>query len=317
MTETAKLNSQGFDEITNKLPGPAGVTYLIDASIPIFRAWFGIPDHFFDTSNRPMNAVYGYTLFLLEFLNLTQAQQVIAAFDESLETGFRHQLYPLYKANRALPDDSLAYQLETCKQVTEALGITTVASTVYEADDLIAAIARKRRLKGESVVVLSSDKDLAQMIKPGDFFWDFYGKVVSSHQDLISRWGFPVEGIADYLALVGDHVDNIPGLSGIGAKTAKVLLSHFHNLNNLYERIDEVDELPIRGVRSLKSRLLEGEADARLYLQLTTLAEGAMCPWGDKTVKLRSPNARFLSQWLESSGLKRGLSKKLDQFLNQ
>ena len=294
-------------------PTASETVYLIDASIYIFRAWFGIPDHFFDDHQRPVNAVFGYLAVLLRFLAHARPEKVVAAFDESLFTGFRHQLYPGYKASRALPDEALAYQLQMCKTLTEWLGIGTVASPTYEADDLIATIARKRRLLGEKVVVLSTDKDLAQIVGPGDWLWDFHGDRWLDQQTLQEHWGFPVSRIADYLALVGDAVDDIPGVPGVGAKTGRQLLAHYNGLDELYANLDQMGDLSLRGARRLKQRLLEHEQEARLFYKLTLLRDTAKCRWGDKTVKLGFPDKRQLYAWWRASGLTRAL--RLDQYL--
>lgn len=296
-----------------KLPDSAGTIYLIDGSIHIFRAWFGIPDHFFDESGRPMNAVYGYAAFLLRFLQQVKPQKVVVAFDESLFSGFRHQLYPEYKANRALPDEDLAFQLASCRALTEWLGVSTVASEVYEADDLIAAIARKRRQRGESVVVLSTDKDLGQMIGDRDYLWDYHGNRFLDSQALADHWGFAVSRIAAFLAVAGDASDNIPGIPGVGNKTSTRLFAHFNDLDELYGNINDIDTLGLRGGRQLKGRLQDHEESVRLYYELTRLRDTAKCSWGDKTVKLKAPDKTSLLAWWRRSGLTRTL--RLDQYL--
>lgn len=294
------------------IPDSANTTYLIDASIYIFRAWFGIPDHFFDDSGRPMNAVYGYIAFLLRFLQQAKPEKVVAAFDESLETGFRHQIYPDYKANRALPDPDLAYQLASCKAITEMLGITTLASPVYEADDLIASVARKRRQRGDRVVVLSTDKDLAQMITREDYLWDFHKQALWSYDALNQAWGFPVERVANYLALVGDTIDNIPGVPGLGAKSGQKLCAYYESIDHLYDDLNSMDTLGIRGALKLKQCLLDEEDSVRLYHQLTQLRDNAKCSWGNKAVKLKSPDIKALQTWHKTSGLQRAL--KLENY---
>lgn len=296
-------------------PDRESTTYLIDASIPIFRAWFGIPDHFFDKQGRSMNAVYGYGQFLLGFLAKAQPQRVVVAFDESLFTGFRHQIYPEYKANRALPDDELVFQLDTCKALTEMLGMKVVASPRYEADDLIASVARKRRTLGDHVVVVSSDKDLAQIIQPGDYIWDYYRDQLLSYVMLTELWGFPPGRVADYLALVGDSVDNIPGIAGFGAKTGRAVFAHFEGIDHLYENLHELDGLKLRGTKQLMERLRAQESEARLFYRLTLLKDNAKCSWSNKAVKLADPQQHALLHWWEQSGLKRAL--KLDQLFNE
>lgn len=162
--------------------------YLLDASIYIFRAWFGLPDNIRDARGRPVNAVLGYWRLLVQQLAQLQPDFCAAAFDESLFSGFRHQLYPAYKSNRALPDEDLAYQLDLCRLLTAHLGISCHSSTVYEADDVLATLAgivrseglakseARAESEGLAVAVISRDKDLAQIVTPGDC-WRSWGWV--------------------------------------------------------------------------------------------------------------------------------------------
>lgn len=295
------------------LPDSATTTYLIDASIYIFRSWFGIPDHFFDDAGRSVNAVYGYMAFLLRFLSQVRPDKVLVAFDESLFSGFRHQLYAPYKATRALPDESLAFQLQTCQQLTRWLGLTTVASSVYEADDLIASVARRRRQRGDGVVVLSSDKDLAQIIGPQDFLWDYHGDKLLDKTALDKAWGFDASRVADYLAVVGDSVDNIPGLPGIGAGTGRKLFARFDSLESLYDNLESLDSRVLRGAARIQQILVDQREQAWLFRELTRLRDTVKCPWGDRAVKLRSHDTDALRDWWQHSGLRRVL--RMDAFL--
>ncbi len=245
--------------------------YLLDSSIYIFQAWFGYPDYFHDAAGRPVNAVYGYTKTLLSQLDELRPRYLMAAFDESLFSGFRHELYPPYKANRALPDDDLARQLYLCRRLTELLGVHCAGEGVYEADDWLALGAQTAAGHGLSTAVITRDKDLAQLVRPGDSWWDWSGKVRRDHQALKEHWLVLPEQIPDLLALMGDSADNIPGIAGIGEKSAKTLLQHFGSLDNLYSNLDVVPELKVRGARRLYNALLDTEEEAFLYRELIRL----------------------------------------------
>lgn len=245
--------------------------YLLDASIYIFRAWFGYPDRFFDAENRPVNAVYGYLRTLLTSITRLQPGYMVAAFDVSLFSGIRHQIYPGYKANRALPDPSLAYQLDLCRLLTQAAGISCLADQHYEADDLIDWAAVTARQQGRKVVVISRDKDLAQVVAPGDELWDWSDDRMLDYQQLIAHWGLKPDQIADFLALAGDASDNIPGIAGIGKKTALALLQAFGSLEGLYGNLAAVETLPVRGARSLAGKLEFSRDQAMMYRELTRL----------------------------------------------
>lgn len=245
--------------------------YLLDSSIYIFQAWFGIPDRFQDAHGRPVNAVYGYLKTLLAQLQALNPVYMLAAFDESLFSGFRHTLYQPYKANRALPDDDLARQLHLCRALTQLIGVHCVGDEVYEADDWLALGAQTARLSGLRSIVLTRDKDLAQLITPGDLWWDWSADIQRDHPALQAHWQVRPEQIADLLALTGDSADNIPGVPGVGDKSARALVQHFHNLENLYANLEAVREMNVRGANRLYTALLDTEEDAFLFRELIRL----------------------------------------------
>ena len=188
-------------------------TYLIDSSIYIFRSYFSLPDNWRALdSGHPTNAVYGFTGFLLDLLRNKNPEYLFCAFDESLRTGFRHDLCPDYKANRELPDEALAFQLNACRQLCRVLGIAEMASETYEADDLIAAVAQQSRSENAQPVVVTRDKDLTQIIQSDDLYWDF-GKAPPKTQRQVEKdLELSCHQMADFLALTGDSSDNIAGV---------------------------------------------------------------------------------------------------------
>ena len=206
---------------------------LLDASVYIFRYYFAMPNRWFSLEGQqPTAAVYGYLSFLLRFLTQQQPMFMAAAYDESLGSCFRNELYADYKTNRALPDEDLMFQLARCQDVTDLLGIHGFASPVYEADDLIGSLAAfwQVRAPKQPLALLTRDKDLGQLLKkPQDFLWDYTDEHKQERIDregIHEKFGVKPEQLADYLALVGDAVDHIPGVPGVGAKTAQVLLEH-------------------------------------------------------------------------------------------
>ncbi|MBA57263.1 MAG: hypothetical protein CMK89_22680 [Pseudomonadales bacterium] len=245
--------------------------YLLDSSIYIFQAWFGYPDYFHDGSGRSVNAVYGYAKTLLSQLRRLNPAYILAAFDESLFSGFRHELYPDYKANRALPDEELAHQLHLCRRFTDLLGIQCVGDSVYEADDWLALGAEVAAAGGLRTTVVTRDKDLAQLVRPGDLWWDWREDLQRDHRALQEHWKVLPERIPDLLALMGDSSDNIPGIAGIGEKSAKMLLGHFGDLENLYANLEAVLALEVRGARRLYNALQNTEEEAFLFRELIRL----------------------------------------------
>jgi len=250
--------------------------YLIDASPYIFRAYFSLPDSLRDTAGNPVQAVYGFASFLLKLLAEESPSHLGVTFDRSLTTSFRNDLYPLYKAQRALPPKELEDQLAACEEVAAALGAATFVDPVYEADDLIATLCARIAPAGHGAVIVTADKDLAQLVDERTTLYDFGKGTRLALPEVVAKFGVRPDQVADLLALAGDAVDNIPGVAGIGAKTASALLAHFGHVEELYARLEEVREVPgLRGAKALYEKLKEGREMAFLSKRLATVARDA------------------------------------------
>lgn len=245
--------------------------YLIDASIYVFRAWHTMPDEFTDADGWPTNAVQGFARFLLDVLERERPKHITVAFDEALDSCFRNRLYPAYKANRDPAPEELKRQFAHCKALCGALGLNVLGHPEYEADDLIGSALRHARAAGHRGVILSADKDLSQLLHIGDEQWDYARNQRWGVHGVRARHGVDAHQIADYLALSGDAVDNIPGVPGIGAKTAAVLLAHFGDLDSLLARIEEVPYLRFRGAAQAAVKLRDHRDNALLFRKLTTI----------------------------------------------
>jgi len=245
--------------------------YLVDASIYIFRAWFSMSDEFVNQRGEPTNAVYGFSGFLCSLLEQTGAEHVAIAFDESLSKGHRNEIYPEYKANRDPAPEELKRQFSWARSVAEAMGLQCFVDSRYEADDLIGTLAEFWRARGHPICVVTADKDLAQLVGENDHWWDFARNQKLNAKQLTEKFGVMPEQMADYLALTGDAVDNIPGIPGVGPKSASALLGHFGDLDNIYERLDEVQHLGIRGAKSLQKKLADHRDAAELARKLTVI----------------------------------------------
>lgn len=245
---------------------------LIDSSIYIFRSYFALPENWHASESQyPTHAVYGFTGFLLDILRQKQPDYLFCAFDESLGSGFRHQLCADYKANRELPDDALAFQLNACRQLCRVLGISEMASNMFEADDLIGGVATKVREASAQPVIVSRDKDLTQLIQGGDLYWDFGKSQPKNQAELEAQLELGCGQMADYLALIGDSSDNIAGVPGVGAKTARQLLSYFPGVDAIMEHLDQLQDLPIRGAKKLADKLDAHRDQLFLSRQLATI----------------------------------------------
>lgn len=250
------------------------VLYLIDALPYVFRAYFAIRE-IRSPQGYPVQAVYGFTRFLLQVLEQEPLTHVGVAFDESLTTSFRNNLYAAYKANRALPPPDLERQLVACQAMARALGMSVFVDQQYEADDLIGALAQRAVRQGMAVVVVSNDKDLMQLVTPEITLYDFAKGRRYAPESVAAHMGVRPEQIPDLLGLQGDAVDNIPGVKGVGAKTAIALLHHFRDLDTLYADLAQVEALSLRGARALRQKLAAGRDAAFLSRRLATIARGA------------------------------------------
>ena len=248
---------------------PAEPIYLVDSSIYIFRAYYSIPPNFVSESGESVNAVYGYTGFLLDLLDKSP-QYISCAFDESLTTCYRNRIYPEYKANRDLPDANLEFQLARCQEITQLMGFHSLCLHDYEADDIIGTLQQKLA-RDKPVVIVTRDKDLGQLLGEDDQLWDFAADDYAGPDEVREKFGVGPDQIADYLALAGDSVDNIPGAPGIGAKSASALLSHFGDLSSIYERIAEVETVGIRGAKKIQATLIEHEDNIRMFREITAI----------------------------------------------
>ena len=255
--------------------------HLVDASLYVFRAWHSMPDEFQDADGWPTNAVHGFARFLLDLLERERPRHIAIAFDEALDSCFRNALYPAYKANREPAPEALKRQFAHCKALCAALGLVVLAHTDYEADDLIGSALHHGRARGLRGVIVSADKDLSQLIGEHDEQWDFARGQRWGHAGVRARHGVHPHQIADYLALTGDAIDNIPGVQGIGAKTAAQLLAHFGSLDVLLARVDEVAFLRLRGAAGIAARLRTSREQVLLWRQLTTIALDAPLPHDD------------------------------------
>jgi 5'-3' exonuclease len=243
--------------------------YLVDSSIYVFKAWFSLPDTLVNRAGEPNNAWLGFTDFAYQFLSGEKPRQVVFAFDESLKHSARNAIYPEYKANRAPAPEELKRQFQWCREWLRMLGISEVASDRHEADDLIGSLAVMHRSQQTRIVILTADKDLAQLVRDQDVWWSYATGQQLNYRALTRRFGVRPEQIADQLALAGDKVDNIPGIPGVGMKIAARLLTKFGELQNLRDNLDQVKSMKFRGAERVMHLLQEHEAILDISQQLT------------------------------------------------
>ena len=274
----------------------SGPVHLVDASLYVFRAWHSMPLEFEGRDGWPVNAVHGFARFLLELLERQTPRHIAIAFDESLDSNFRNDIYPAYKANRDAAPEELKRQFAHCQALCRALGLPVLADGRFEADDLIGAALGQVRRAGFSGVIVSADKDLSQLLDGDDEQWDYARNERWRAAGVKARYGVHAHQIADYLGLTGDAIDNIPGVPGIGPKTAAVLLAHFGSLDQLLERLGEVPYLRLRGGAQHAARLHQHRDAALLSRRLATIDTAAPLPADLGAAERRAPDAAALAE---------------------
>src|SRR5918994_5419582 len=208
---------------------------LVDGSGYVFRAFFALPP-MTRPDGTPVNAVFGFANMLFKLMQERPQDDLVVVFDHG-STSFRNQLYYRYKATRDEPPDELVPQFALVREAARAFGLPVIDVEGYEADDLIAAYAKRAREAGEPVVVVSSDKDLMQLVGDGVEMWDPMKQKSIGREEVVERFGVGPELVRDALALIGDTSDNVPGVPGIGPKNAAQLLTEFGSLEGLLENL--------------------------------------------------------------------------------
>lgn len=304
--------TDGTQAVLPTAPGP-GATLLVDASSYLFRAWFGVPDALFDRRGRPLNAVVGFARTLGTLLQQGRPSAVAVAFDESLFSGFRHRLDPDYKANRVLPDKGLAWQMKACRDLVEGLGMAAMASREFEADDLLATLAARAVRAGRACVIVSEDKDLAQLLggpdTPAVQLWQYARRRVLDRAAAADWLGLDPARLPELQALTGDAGDNIPGVPGFGPVSARGVLAACDHLDEVLADPARVAALPLRGASRLAASLAASRARARLNLQLATLSRRATGLPKMPALRYRPPSAETLAATLRAIGLPAGSAR--------
>lgn len=295
------------------MPGADAPLYLIDASVFIFRAYYSVPITLTNGDGEPVNAVHGFGRFLGDLIERESPAHIAVAFDESLTTSFRNQLYPPYKANREPAPVELKRQFAWCRDLCRAYGVADFSSDQYEADDLIGTLSVRARTDGKRTVVVTRDKDLSQLIRRGDVYWDYIGEERYGYDDIPERFGVLPERMADFLALTGDAVDNIQGVPGVGKKTASMLLKHYESLEHLYDNLDAVLKLKIRNAGFVVGQLRDYRDAAFLARKLTAIACDAPMQAELAHLQRRAPDMNAFNAFCDAHGFGRLLRNQAER----
>jgi 5'-3' exonuclease len=276
--------------------------FLVDASVYVFRAYHSMLPDMVDRDGNPVHAVFGFARFLGDLIERVRPRYIAVAFDQRLATSYRSRIYPPYKANREPAPVDLAVQFQHCRELCRHLGLAAFVSPEYEADDIIGTLGCLMREEGVRSAFITRDKDLAQLVRTGDLYWDFGAREQFGYHDIERHFGVAPERFADYLALTGDDVDNIPGVPGVGHKTAASLMKAFASLDHLYADLDRVPGLKLRGARTLSDKLRLHRDSVFLARKLTHITCDMQLGVDIEGLRRRLPDAPALGDLYDRLG---------------
>ncbi|MDC9590356.1 DNA polymerase I [Xenorhabdus sp. XENO-10] len=293
---------------------------LVDGSSYLYRAYHAFPP-LTNSSGEPTGAMYGVLNMLRSLIMQYKPSHVAVVFDAKGKT-FRDELFAEYKSHRPPMPDDLRSQIEPLHKMVKAMGLPILVVPGVEADDVIGTLALQAEKEGRSVLISTGDKDMAQLVTPNITLINTMTNTILGPEEVTEKYGIPPELIIDFLALMGDSSDNIPGVPGVGAKTAQGLLQGIGGLNEIYTRLDEIATLGFRGAKTLGGKMEQHKEVAYLSYQLATiktdveldkacLALSVMPPDADELLSLFSHYEfkRWISDvqngsWLEKNGQK-------------
>jgi DNA polymerase-1 len=275
---------------------PADALYLVDGSGFIFRAFHAIPP-LTRSDGTPVNAVMGFTNMLMKLLADHHAEAVAVIFDSKRLT-FRNDFYPDYKAHRPEPPEELKPQFGIIREAVEAFCVPSIELEGFEADDLIATYARLAREQGRPVTIVSSDKDLMQLVGDGVGMLDPMKNKTIGVEEVFEKFGVTPDKVVDVQALAGDPIDNVPGVPGIGVKTAAQLIGEYGDLEALLERAGEIKQ-PKR-----RQALIDNAELARISKRLVKLDDRVAVPTPLDDLKVREPDHEKLLGFLRQQGFR-------------
>ncbi len=280
--------------------------FLVDGSGFIFRAFHGLPP-MSKSDGTPTNALFGFCSMLMKLLDDTEADHIAVVFDTARKT-FRNDLYPEYKAHRPPAPEELIPQFPLIRDAVRAFNVTAVEMEGFEADDLIATYAKQAAEQGAEVTIVSSDKDLMQLVDDRITMFDAMKNRVIGAEQVVEKFGLGPDKVIEIQALAGDSSDNVPGVPGIGVKTAAQLLTEYGDLESLLARAGEIKQ-PKR-----REKLIEFAENARISRELVTLCQDVPITVPLEEFATRKPNVETLVAFLKEHELKRLLAKAASRY---
>ncbi|HAS6025606.1 TPA: DNA polymerase I [Vibrio vulnificus] len=289
---------------------PENPLILVDGSSYLYRAFHAYPGTM-SNGDIPTNAVYGVVNMLRSMMRQFASDRIAVVFDAKGKT-FRDDMYPEYKANRPPMPDDLRCQIEPLHQVIKAMGLPLIAIEGVEADDVIGTLAYQASQQGMPVLISTGDKDMAQLVDDNITLINTMTNVVMDREGVIEKFGIPPELIIDYLALMGDKVDNIPGVPGVGDKTATALLQGIGGLSQLYDHLDDIAALSFRGSKTMAKKLVDNKDNALLSYQLATIKLDVALQETPESLLKTEPNKDELIKLYGQLAFKSWLNELLD-----
>ena len=278
--------------------------YIIDSLNYIFRAYHALPDNIVSPSGMLANAVLGYLRTLLRIIKERKPEYMAAVFEK--DTSFRNSIFKGYKANRKQPPADLEPQFEYCRKITDAIGVACFQVDEYEADDVIGTIAARMSGLGHPVVVVTGDKDMTQLVCDSVRIYDIAKEQWLDEGGVREKFGVAPSQIPDLLALHGDHIDNIPGVAGVGEKTARQILAVCRSIEELGST-ELTPELKFRGRDEILKRIRENMENVRISRRLATICCEVPIEVSSEALRYRRGDTRLLDPLCQELGFIRVL----------
>ena len=283
---------------------------LVDGSSYLYRAFHAFPP-LTNSAGEPTGAMYGVLNMLKSLISQVQPSHIAVVFDAKGKT-FRDEMFEQYKSHRPPMPDDLRKQIQPLHDIIRALGIPLLVIEGVEADDVIGTLAVAASKVNQKVLISTGDKDMAQLVDDNIMLINTMNNTLSDREAVIEKYGIPPELIIDYLALMGDSADNIPGVAGVGEKTALGLLQGIGSMAEIYANLDKVAELPIRGAKKLGDKLLAEKEMADLSYRLATIKTDVALDITPEQLTLGASNNDQLTEYFGRYEFKRWLNEVMN-----
>ena len=285
---------------------PENPLILVDGSSYLYRAYHAFPP-LTNSAGEPTGAMYGVLNMLRSLILQYQPSHAAVVFDAKGKT-FRDELFEHYKSHRPPMPDDLRAQIEPLHKMVKAMGLPLMAVSGVEADDVIGTLAREAEKLGRPVLISTGDKDMAQLVTPGITLINTMTNTILGPEEVVTKYGVPPELIIDFLALMGDSSDNIPGVPGVGEKTAQALLQGLGGLDTLYREQDKIAGLTFRGAKTMAAKLEQNKEVAYLSYQLATIKTDVELELTCEQLEVQQPAAEELLDLFKQYEFKRWIT---------